>query len=165
MYETFLWKLLSFHTTMILAWFLWGCVLLRGELRKYAKKIKFKNFWERPLFNISEYAFKYTKKRDNLHYNERGKKNWRWHVQPYTFKSDWNSKLLWKFGVDHCTLILALTEPSSLTHILLNCWAELAEPWILFKLILRDFQSSCQIAMLWKMWRYPMPSVDSVLFA
>ena len=43
---------------MILAWFLWGSVLIKGDLRKYAKKIKFLKFWERPLFNISEYAFK-----------------------------------------------------------------------------------------------------------
>ena len=33
----FLWKLLSFHTKMVSAQFLWGGVLLRGELRKYAK--------------------------------------------------------------------------------------------------------------------------------
>ena len=44
MYENFLWKLLSFHTKMILAWFLWGSVFLRGELRKYAKKSSFENF-------------------------------------------------------------------------------------------------------------------------
>ena len=34
----FLWKLLSFHTEMISALFLWGSVLLREKLRKYAKK-------------------------------------------------------------------------------------------------------------------------------
>ena len=44
MYETFLSKLLSFHTKMILACFLWGSVLLRGELQKYAKKSSFDNF-------------------------------------------------------------------------------------------------------------------------
>ena len=53
----FLWKLLSFHTKMISTQFLWGIVFLRGDLRKYAKKFKFWKFWERPLFNISEYAW------------------------------------------------------------------------------------------------------------
>ena len=37
----FLWKLLSFHTEMILAKFLWGSELLRGGLRKYAKNYNF----------------------------------------------------------------------------------------------------------------------------
>ena len=66
--ETFLWKLLLFHTKMILVWFLWGSVLLRVELRKYAKKIKFWKFWERPLFNISEYTFNVAQKFSHLQY-------------------------------------------------------------------------------------------------
>ena len=33
-YESFLWKLLLFHTEMLPAKFLWGSVLLRGELQK-----------------------------------------------------------------------------------------------------------------------------------
>ena len=37
---------------MILAWFLWGSVLLRGELRKYAKKSNFENF-ESALYSTS----------------------------------------------------------------------------------------------------------------
>ena len=37
---------------MILAWFLWGSVLLRGELWKYAKKSSFENF-ERALYSTS----------------------------------------------------------------------------------------------------------------
>ena len=37
---------------MILAWFLWGSVLLRGELRKYAKKSNFVNF-ESALYSTS----------------------------------------------------------------------------------------------------------------
>ena len=45
-------KLLSFHTKMILAWFLWGIVFLRGELRKYAKKSSFENF-ESALYSTS----------------------------------------------------------------------------------------------------------------
>ena len=48
----FSWKLLSFHTKMILAWFLWGSVFLRGELRKYAKKSSFDNF-ESALYSTS----------------------------------------------------------------------------------------------------------------
>ena len=36
-----------------------GSVLLRGELWKYAKIFKFWQFWECPLFDIREYAFKY----------------------------------------------------------------------------------------------------------
>ena len=40
----FLWKLFSFHTKMILNWFLWGSVLLRGEVRKYAKQSSFETF-------------------------------------------------------------------------------------------------------------------------
>ena len=40
----FLWKLLSFHTEMILAIFLCGSVLLKGKLRKYAKNSDFDNF-------------------------------------------------------------------------------------------------------------------------
>ena len=49
---TFLWKLLSFHIKMILAWSLWGSVLLRRELRKYAKKSSFENF-ESSLYSTS----------------------------------------------------------------------------------------------------------------
>ena len=45
-------KLLSFHTKMILAWFRWGIVLFRGELRKYAKKSSFENF-ESALYSTS----------------------------------------------------------------------------------------------------------------
>ena len=52
MYETVLWKLLLFHTKMILAWFLWGSVFLRGELRKYAKKSSYENF-ESALYSTS----------------------------------------------------------------------------------------------------------------
>ena len=48
----FLWKLLSFHTDMISALILWGGVLLRGELRKYAKNSNFKNF-ESALYSTS----------------------------------------------------------------------------------------------------------------
>ena len=48
----FLWKLLSFHTEMISALFLWGIVLLRGELRKYAKNSNFENF-ESALYSTS----------------------------------------------------------------------------------------------------------------
>ena len=44
MYESFLWKLLLFHTEMLPAKFLWGSVLLRGELQKYAKNSNFENF-------------------------------------------------------------------------------------------------------------------------
>ena len=33
-------------------------MLLIEDLQKYTKKFKFWKFWERPLFNISEYAFK-----------------------------------------------------------------------------------------------------------
>ena len=40
----FSWKLLSFHTEIISTEFLWGSVLLRGELRKYAKNPNFENF-------------------------------------------------------------------------------------------------------------------------
>ena len=40
----FLWKLLSFHTEMISAQFLWRNVLLRRELRKDAKSSTFENF-------------------------------------------------------------------------------------------------------------------------
>ena len=38
-----LWKLLSFHTEIISASFLWASVLLRGELRKYAKNSNFES--------------------------------------------------------------------------------------------------------------------------
>ena len=48
----FLWKLLSFHTEMISAWFLSGIVLLRGELRKYTQKLNFENF-ESALYSTS----------------------------------------------------------------------------------------------------------------
>ena len=48
----FLWKLLSFHTEMISAQFLWGIVLLRGELRKYTQKLNFENF-ESALYSTS----------------------------------------------------------------------------------------------------------------
>ena len=51
-HETFCEKLLSFHTEMILALFLWGNVLLRGELQKYAKMSNFKNF-ENALYSTS----------------------------------------------------------------------------------------------------------------
>ena len=37
---------------MALAWFLWGSVLLRGELRKYVKKSSFENF-ESALYSTS----------------------------------------------------------------------------------------------------------------
>ena len=50
--QNFLWKLLSFHTEMISAWFLWRSVLLRGELQKYAKNSHFENF-ESALYSIS----------------------------------------------------------------------------------------------------------------
>ena len=40
----FLWKLLSFHTEMVPAQFLWGNVLLRGELQKYATNSKVEIF-------------------------------------------------------------------------------------------------------------------------
>ena len=52
----FLWKLFSFHTEMISASFLWGSVLLRGEL--HMQKMQIFKIWERPLFDIREYAFK-----------------------------------------------------------------------------------------------------------
>ena len=39
----FLWKFLSFHTEMTSALFLWGSVLLIGELRKYEKNSNFDN--------------------------------------------------------------------------------------------------------------------------
>ena len=48
----FLWKLLSFHTKMISALYLWWSVLLRGELRKYAKNSNFENF-ESALYSTS----------------------------------------------------------------------------------------------------------------
>ena len=44
MYESFLWKLLLFHTEIFPAKFLWGSVLPRGELQKYAKNSNFENF-------------------------------------------------------------------------------------------------------------------------
>ena len=40
----FLWKLLSFHTEMVPAQFLWGNVLLREELQKYATNSKVEIF-------------------------------------------------------------------------------------------------------------------------
>ena len=42
--RAFLQKLLLFHTEKISALFLWGCVLLRGELRKYVKNSNFEHF-------------------------------------------------------------------------------------------------------------------------
>ena len=45
-------KLLSFHTEMVLAKFLWGSVLLKGELRKYEKISNFENF-ESALYSTS----------------------------------------------------------------------------------------------------------------
>ena len=42
--QDFLWKLLSFHTEIISTKFLWGSVLRRAELRKYAKNPNFDNF-------------------------------------------------------------------------------------------------------------------------
>ena len=48
----FLWKLLSFHNKMVSAQFLWGGVLLRGELRKYSKNLKFENC-DNALYSIS----------------------------------------------------------------------------------------------------------------
>ena len=44
--------MLSFYTEMISAWFLWGNVLLREELRKDTNIFKFWKFWERSLFKI-----------------------------------------------------------------------------------------------------------------
>ena len=43
-YETLCPKLLSFHKEMISAWFLWGNVLIRGELQIYTINSKFENF-------------------------------------------------------------------------------------------------------------------------
>ena len=43
-YETLCPKLLSFHKEMISAWFLWGNVLLRGELQKDTINSNFDNF-------------------------------------------------------------------------------------------------------------------------
>ena len=48
----FLWKLFSFYTEMISAYFLLGSVLLRGELWKYAKNSNFDNF-ESALYSTS----------------------------------------------------------------------------------------------------------------
>ena len=48
-------NLLLFHPEMISAQFFWGNVFLREE--RMQKKFKFWNFWERPLFEIWEYAF------------------------------------------------------------------------------------------------------------
>ena len=45
---------------MISAEFLRGNILLGGKLQIGAKKFKFGNFLERPLYEISEYAFKYV---------------------------------------------------------------------------------------------------------
>ena len=44
---------------MISAKFLWGNVFFGGKLQIDAKKFKFWNFWEHPLYEISEYAFKW----------------------------------------------------------------------------------------------------------
>ena len=60
--QDFLWKLLSFQTEMISAQFLWKSVPLR-RATKICKKFKFWQFWERPLFNIREYAFNMIKLR------------------------------------------------------------------------------------------------------
>ena len=55
-----MWKLLLFHPEMISAQFLWGNVFLKEELLiNRCKKFKFWHFWERPLFEIWEYAFNY----------------------------------------------------------------------------------------------------------
>ena len=53
----FLWKLLSFHSEMVSAQFLWGGALLRGEPTTICKKFKSLKIWERPLFDIRDYAF------------------------------------------------------------------------------------------------------------
>ena len=53
-------KIFSFHTKMILAWFLWGSVLLRGEPQKYAKN-KVLTILRVPSIQhqwVSPYAFK-----------------------------------------------------------------------------------------------------------
>ena len=42
--QDFLWKVSSFHTEMISAQFLWGSVILRGELQRYAQYSNLKNF-------------------------------------------------------------------------------------------------------------------------
>ena len=44
---------------MISATFLWGNVFFGGTLQIHAKN---SNFWDHPLFEISEYAFKQIKK-------------------------------------------------------------------------------------------------------
>ena len=44
---------------MISAKFLWGNVLSWRKATNRFKKFKFWNFWERPLYEISEYAFKF----------------------------------------------------------------------------------------------------------
>ena len=51
-------KLLLFHTEMLPAKFLWGSVLLRGELQKYAKKFKLWKISIAPsIWNNGEFAF------------------------------------------------------------------------------------------------------------
>ena len=59
-------KIALFHTEMIAlaALFLWGNVLPRGEIQNDAKKFQSLKFWERPLFEIREYAFNTNEKID-----------------------------------------------------------------------------------------------------
>ena len=42
---------------MISAKFVWGNLLFDGKLQMYAKNSNFEKFSERPLYEISEYAF------------------------------------------------------------------------------------------------------------
>ena len=69
--ETFLWKLLSFHTEMISTQLLWGSVLLRGVHPKYAKNSYFKNF-ESALYLTS---VSMPLRQFVVHYNKTGNKS------------------------------------------------------------------------------------------
>ena len=53
------WFIDSNFKEMISAKFLWGNVLLGEKQTSRWKKNQFENFWERPLSEISEYAFNY----------------------------------------------------------------------------------------------------------
>ena len=47
----------DFHQNMCVNSTIWGNVLLGGKLQIGAKNSNFEIFWERPLYEISEYAF------------------------------------------------------------------------------------------------------------